>query len=240
MHPAFRRLKGRDSSLLLVCDHASNAIPEGLDLGLAPHHLEDHIAFDLGAGALTEALAMRLDAPAILGRWSRLVVDCNRAPDAPGLIPERSDGHAIPGNVALTESEIAARRAIHAGFHAEIERAIDRDRPDLLISIHSFTPALASDPAPRPWPVAVLWNRDDRAATHALTHLAATVPGPVGANEPYSGQLLNYTMDRHAEANFIPYLGFELRQDELAGEGAALWAGRLADTITHVRAALAP
>jgi predicted N-formylglutamate amidohydrolase len=104
--------------------------------------------------------------------------------------------------------------------------------------MHSFTPALASAPAPRPWPIAILWNHDDRAATLGLAHLAAEpdLGGPVGANEPYSGKVLNYTMDRHAEAAHIPYLGFEIRQDLIADDaGADRWAAIVVRTI---RAAL--
>ncbi|WP_448586158.1 N-formylglutamate amidohydrolase [Thermaurantiacus sp.] len=239
MLPAFLRVEGRDCGLLLICDHASNAVPPGLDLGIPPALLATHIAWDLGAGALTKAIAAALDCPAILGRWSRLVVDCNRAPHSEALVPAASDGHAIPGNVGLSPEALGARRALHADFHEAIAGAIAGARPDLLVSIHSFTPALATDPCPRPWPVAVLWNADDRAARLALAHLEATAPGPVGANEPYSGQVLNYTMDRHAEAGGLPYIGFELRQDGLAGAGLAAWAARLAQTIAHVRARLA-
>ena len=35
----------------------------------------------------------------------------------------------------------------------------------------------------------------------------------VGDQLPYSGKLLNATMNRHAEAKDIPYVGIEMRQD---------------------------
>lgn len=239
--PGARRIAGANRALLLVCDHASNEVPPGLDLGVPPALMEDHVALDIGAGPLTRALAARLGAPALLGAWSRLVVDCNRAPGAPGLVPEASDGHAIPGNMGLDDAAFAARLALHADFHARVEAEIAAARPRLLVSVHSFTPALATGSAPRPWPVAVLWNQDGRGAEAALAALAGDrrVGGPVGANEPYSGRILNYSMDRHAEANGIAYVGFEVRQDGLLdAAGVGRWADILADCIHGVEAAL--
>jgi predicted N-formylglutamate amidohydrolase len=226
--------EGADRRLLLVCDHAANAVPPGVTLGLPAAVMETHIALDIGAGPLTRALATTLDAPALLARWSRLVADCNRPSDSPSLAPESSDGIDIPGNRQLDAAARARRLGIHRDFHALLADRIAKNRPALIISIHSFTPALASAPAARPWPVAVLWNRDDRAARLGLAALAAETDlgGPVGANEPYSGRVLNYTMDRHAEAAGIPYLGFEIRQDGLAdAAGVARWAAILARVV---------
>ncbi len=236
---AHRLVPGARSDILLVCDHASNAVPPGVELGLPDTLRADHIAWDIGAGALAEAVAARLGVAAWLGGWSRLVVDCNRPPEL--AIPEASDGHAIPGNRGLGPPARAERLALHAAFHQRLAARIAATAPGLLVSVHSFTPALASDPAPRPWPVAVLWNRDGRAADRALAALRADceVGGPVGANQPYSGKILNYTMDRHAEANGIPYIGFEVRQDLLAdAAGVDRWAAILARTIGRVAAEL--
>lgn len=210
-------------------------MPAGIELGIDPALLATHIAHDIGTDALTRALAAELDAAAVLATVSRLVIDPNRAPDAPGLIPAASDGHVIPGNVGLSDTERALRLdAIHAPYHAAIAAEIARRRPELLVSIHSFTPSLATSAEPRPWPVALLYNTDDRAARIGLAALAARGLH-VGDNQPYSGRDLNYTMDRHAEASGMPYLGFEVRQDGLAdAAGVAHWTAVLADTIRHV------
>jgi predicted N-formylglutamate amidohydrolase len=67
--------------LVLVCDHASNAVPAALkQLGLGQGELARHIAWDIGAAGVTRRLAARLDAPAVLCGYSRLVIDCNRPP----------------------------------------------------------------------------------------------------------------------------------------------------------------
>jgi predicted N-formylglutamate amidohydrolase len=184
---------------------------------------------------VTELLAARLGCAAWLAKVSRLVVDCNRPPEQ--SIPERSDGIVIPGNVGLSPSQRAERLALHVAFHDGLAALVADTRPALVVSVHSFTPALASAPAPRPWPIAILWNQDLRAAELGLAALAdePDLGGPVGANEPYSGQVLNYTMDRHAEALGIPYLGFEIRQDLIGdASGAERWTGVAARTITTV------
>jgi len=221
-------LSGPDRRLLIVCDHASNSVPAGIELGVSAAALEDHIAWDIGTAKLSQALARQLQCSAILATVSRLVVDCNRHPDH--SVPESSDGRAIPGNIGLDRQARARRLAIHADYHGAIATAIAEQPPQLVIAIHSFTPELQSGAGHRPWPIALLWNRDERAPKLALPALRSEtcLSGPVGANEPYSGRDLNYTMDRHAEDNGIPYLTFEVRQDQLRdSDGIARYAGIL-------------
>ncbi|TRW17848.1 N-formylglutamate amidohydrolase [Glacieibacterium frigidum] len=217
------------ASLLLVADHAARAVPPGLDLGVDAHVLDTHVAVDLGVAELTAALAVVLDAPAILGVVSRLVVDLNRPPEA--AIPVESDGIAIPGNRIDAAARAARLAEWHAPYHGAIEAHLDARPPRLIVSVHSFTPALSSRAEPRPWPVGILYNEDDRAARIALPLLRAAGLN-AGDNQPYSGRDLNYTMDRHAEARGLPYLGIEVRQDQLGdAAGVARWAAILEPVI---------
>lgn len=228
------------SDLLLVADHAASEVPPGIELAVPSALLADHIAVDIGTDALTRRLSRTLAAQAIIATVSRLVVDCNRPPDDPGAVPASSDGHLIPGNWNLPAAERELRiAAIHVPYHATIAGEIARRRPALIISVHSFTPRLASRPEEqRPWPIGILYNMDDRAARSGLVALAARGLH-VGDNQPYSGRDLNYTMDRHAEANGIPYLGIEVRNDGLqTREGIARWTHILADMIATVRRSL--
>ena len=92
--------------LILLCDHASNAVPaEYGDLGIAPAQFARHIAYDIGARDLTLGLAARLNAPAVLSRFSRLLIDPNRGLDDPTLIMRISDGAVVPGNRHVDEVE---------------------------------------------------------------------------------------------------------------------------------------
>jgi len=227
--------------LLLIADHASNHVPADVDLGIDPALLDQHVAIDIGVGPLGRLLCERLPMDGIFGPVSRLVIDLNREEDAPGLIPLESDGHKIAGNASLDADTKAARvERFWRPYHRAIADRIAAERPDLIVSLHSFTPRLGSRPQEaRPWQVGVLYNRDDRAARIGIDTLrdAGVITGD---NEPYSGKVLNATMNLHAEANGIPYLGLEVRQD-LIGDaaGVADWADRLAPVVARVGAAFA-
>lgn len=234
MSEAWRQLgAAREDGVLLIADHASSSVPGDIDLGIDPALLASHIAVDIGVAEVAALLVENgaVDA-AILGGVSRLVVDCNREEDAPHAIPIASDGHAIPGNALSHDAREVRLARFFRPYHAHIAATVTAHRPAMILSLHSFTPELASDPAAeRPWHVGVLYNRDDRLAPAAIA--ALTAEGlEVGDQLPYSGKLLNATMNRHAEANGIPYIGIEMRQDfvrEVAGR--ALFAAKLARMI---------
>ena len=218
----------RFGGVLIVADHASNRVPDDIDLGIDPALLSLHIAFDIGVQGIAEQMAQRPGTAALLGNVSRLVCDFNREEMAPAIIPIASDGHAIPGN-SLSHAEHEARlNRLYRPYHAALAALLDARPPALILSLHSFTPGLASRPdEQRPWQVGVLYNQDDRAARLAIPLLEAEGL-MVGDQQPYSGKLLNATMNRHAEAEGRPYLGVEIRQDEIAdAAGQAAWAERL-------------
>lgn len=233
---AFRLIgEPRFGGVLIVADHASNLVPGDIDLGIDPALLTQHIAVDLGVAEVASLMAQRPGTAAFLGNVSRLVCDFNRDEHLPTVVPIASDGHAIPGN-ALDHAEHEARlaeffRPYHNGLAALLE-----DVPQaLILSLHSFTPRLVSHPdQARPWQVGVLYNQDDRAARLAIPLLEADGL-IVGDQQPYSGKLLNATMNRHAENEGRPYLGIEIRQDQIETPAqAAEWAERLARICNRV------
>lgn len=223
--------------IVLVADHASNAVPADIGLQIPERLLHEHIAVDLGTEAIAELLAQGHAIPAHIAAVSRLVCDLNREETAPGLVPEASDGHPIPGNVGADREARLAR--FHRPYHTALAAWLEAARPGLILSLHSFTPRLETSDAARPWQVGVLYNQDDRAARIAIPLLAAQGL-IVGDNLPYSGRDLNYTMNRHAEAHGRAYLGIELRQDLVqAPEDHSRWAAILADIAQRVAQALA-
>lgn len=223
--------------IVCVVDHASNAVPADIDLGIAAHLLNEHIAVDIGTEAIAELLARDHAIPAHIAAVSRLVCDLNREETAPGLVPEASDGHPIPGNVGADREGRLNR--FHRPYHTALADWLTAAEPALIISLHSFTPRLETSDAARPWEVGVLYNTDDRATRIAIPLLAAEGLN-LGDNLPYSGRDLNYTMNRHAEAHGRPYLGIELRQDLVATpENHARWAAILANIAQRVASALA-
>lgn len=209
---------GGRSELVLVCDHASNRVPFSLNgLGLPNKVLASHIAWDPGAAALARALATRLDAVLVLSNYSRLVIDCNRPPSKPDSIPEISDGIAIPGNAGLDEEESRQRRAeLFEPYHNAIASLLNarHERPTQVLSIHSFTPVLAG--VSRPWSLGVCYQASHLWAKQWLIALRDRQIDDVGDNEPYFvDDEIDYTLPVHCEANDIPCIMLEFRQDEL-------------------------
>jgi len=231
----------RSSHYLIVCDHATNIVPpsvNGGSLGLPEADMARHIAYDIGAEGVARALAARLDAPLILSRFSRLVIDPNRGEDDPTLVMKLYDGSIIPGNRHAEEAEVARRMdAFWRPYHGSLGALIAARGKPVIVSIHSFTPQLAGRP-PRPWHVGILSSGDRRLADPLLTRLAADRTLSVGDNEPYSGHLPGDTMDRHAVRTGRPHALIELRNDLIGGtQEQRAWAGRLAPALDDALAA---
>jgi predicted N-formylglutamate amidohydrolase len=228
--------------LLLLCDHASKAVPKALgNLGLPTAELERHIGWDIGGLDSAIELSVLLDAPLVASGYSRLVIDCNRWPGGEGSTPEVSDGTPVPGNRALTKEQVDARaEACFWPYHREVDRQLDRmgegGRPVCLLVMHSFTPMMAG--FQRPWHVGVLWNDDARLPHPLLAELRRDADLVVGDNEPYSARAsYEYTLNAHARSRALPHCSLEVRQDLIATPAAAgKWARRLAPAI---RAAVA-
>ncbi|MDJ0977867.1 MAG: N-formylglutamate amidohydrolase [Erythrobacter sp.] len=222
--------------IVCVADHASNFVPEDIPLGIPSKLLDKHIALDVGIEGVVQRLARRHAIPAHMATVSRLVVDLHREEDHPKVVPTESDGHLIPGNIGA-DIEMRLDR-FHRPYHAALAEWLERQAPELILSLHSFTPELASTGEERPWEVSLLYNKDDRAARHAI-RLFGELGLNVGENEPYSGSELNATMNRHAEAHARPYCFIEIRQDLIATRAEqARWAAMIADVAGRVALAL--
>ena len=243
--PAIVHNAGAGATVLFICDHAGRAVPRRLgDLGVAAAEFERHIAWDLGAWALTLRLADAFGACAIGQRYSRLVIDCNRDPARADAMPAVSDGAAIPANAAVTAGERAARTAaIHAPYHAAIaaELAARRARGlcTQLILVHSFTPRMGG--RDRPWRYGVLHLGASPLSHAALAAFAELGEAPVGDNEPYAMDVTDYTAPRHGIGPGVDYLELEVRQDLLAdAAGVARVAALLGQVIARAGAAAPP
>ena len=225
-----------EPTIVCVADHASNHVPEDIELGIAPELLDQHVAIDIGVAGVATRMARRHSISAHLATVSRLVCDLHREEDHPGVVPEKSDGYLIPGNIG---ADIEARLArFHRPYHAALKEWLEVAQPDLIVSLHSFTPRMASTDEARPWDVSLLWNTDDRAARHAIRFLRDEGVN-VGENQTYSGAELNATMNRHAEAHGRPYCFFEIRQDHITTRvQQSRWADMLADVVGRVALAL--
>jgi predicted N-formylglutamate amidohydrolase len=236
-HAPFRTIEGdRTRGLVIICDHASNAVPPELgDLGLPAPERARHIAWDIGAAAIAEILARRFEAPAVICGTSRLVIDCNRHPEDPASIPEISDGTAIPGNRHLTARDRTHRIArwfipYHDAIEAEIAAA--RTEP-VLLSVHSMTDTMKG--VARPWPIAISWQRDERLSRPMIDALQRRIAEPVGDNQPYALDIQeDYSTPKHAMDRGLRHIQVEFRQDLVADpNGQAHWAALFGDALAE-------
>ena len=227
------------TGILLLCDHASNAIPpEYRDHGLPRHELERHIGYDIGAQWMAEAMAARLGCPALMTQFSRLLIDPNRGEDDPTLVMRLSDRAIVPGNARVDRAEIERRIArFYRPYDEAIKQALAASlaaglRP-VIISMHSFTPVWRG--VPRLWHAGILWARDGRLSRALIEALRSDPALVVGDNEPYNGALTGDVIDRHALAHGYSNTLIEIRQDLIAEPDAArAWGIRLADCLQEL------
>lgn len=238
-HPYFIHGQDRPSRWLVTCDHASNHVPDFVeaqgrrgDLGIAAQDMARHIAYDVGAAGLTTRLAERLDAPAILSHFSRLVIDPNRGEDDPTLLMRIYDGTVIPANRSLDAAGRQQRLdRLYRPYHDALERLASARADRAICSIHSFTPQLRGRP-PRPWQVGILYSHRDERLGPPVVQECRDRGWITGDNEPYSGHLDGDSIDRHALAHGRPNVLIEIRNDLIQDEtGQEEWAGRLAGLL---------
>jgi predicted N-formylglutamate amidohydrolase len=224
--------------LLLTADHAGIAVPERLNnFGLPPEDLRRHIGWDIGAAGVARHLAQKLEATAVLAVYSRLLIDPNRPLGDPDCAPAASDGTVIAANQNVTAEEFRRRgNEVYWPYHCAVDDQIARLRvakePPAVVAVHSFTPMLMKNGAPRPWQVGIMFSFDDRLGRHLIVELQK-LGFTVGENEPYSGFTLSYAQKRHGLAQMLPHAQIEIRQD-LIGDAAGQekWADILAGIFT--------
>ena len=241
-HPLAVENAGGAGPVVIVCEHAGRLIPRALGtLGLPEGRLVHHSMWDIGALDLSRALARRLDAALLRQRYSRMICDANRHPEAASCIPTRGEGVPVPGNEGLGPAERAARiEAVWRPFHDGVSAFLDRrgDRPTALVTIHSFTPVFQG--VPRPWLAGVLHDRDRRLADPVLEALRAVHGDLVGENEPYRmSPEEDHTVPVHGEGRGIPCVEIEVRNDLIGDRtGVEGWAETLEAALRPALAAV--
>lgn len=222
--------------VILVCEHGSRYIPEALNnLGLDDAAAREHIAWDIGALQLAEALSEKLGATLLSANYSRLLIDLNRPRHAPDSIPAQSEIYQVPGNRDLDEATREYRRQkLFKPFHAQLQTLIDervaQGQPVRVAGIHSFTPVYYGQP--RSLEVGVLFGQASTYAQRVIDGLSQ-YPLKVAGNQPYRiDPLGDMTVPVHGDARGLESVLIEVRNDLLRSpEAAALWAERLAPLL---------
>ena len=218
------------SPYVLVCEHASNLLPDRLGtLGLEDAELLSHIAWDIGAEKVARRLSQLVDAPLALQRYSRLAYDCNRPPDMPSAMPDISEVTPIPGNRNLTPDQRLARtREIYRPFHEGLADLLDLRAAEklasIVVSIHSFTPVFKGKP--RKVELGILHDRDTRLSSKLIKSFPNI---EARLNEPYGPKDgVRHTLNLHAAPRGLQHAMIEIRNDLIATDrGQDEWAQRL-------------
>ena len=222
--------------VLFLCEHAGRAIPKTLGtLGLNEKALMSHRGWDIGAEALARNLANRLNAPLILQRYSRLVIDGNRPPGSAESILEVSDGVEIEVNKKLSLHErIAREKAIFAPMDQAINDAFSASQRIAAFSIHSFSPQLGGQS--RPWHAGFLTRRSISTAKALIESLKGQRPSlNLAINKPYTVDDENdWFIPSHAEARGLMHCLIEVRNDQISDElGINLWSDLLGTALSE-------
>jgi predicted N-formylglutamate amidohydrolase len=222
--------------VLVLCDHASNAVPSWIgDLGISDDALNSHIGWDIGAQQMAERIAGRADARAVFSGHSRLALDCNRPLTHAGLIPEVSDGVEIPANAGLSKEQAAARieklfLPYHYAIAEELARFAAEGVEPIILSMHSCTHVM--DNFQRPWSVGIAHSPDERVSRPLLQALTDIGTFEVGDNEPYAVDESDYTVVAHGLERGLKHVLIEVRQDLIdERDGAHAWADTLFDAL---------
>jgi predicted N-formylglutamate amidohydrolase len=230
--------------VILVCEHASRLLPASLGtLGLSAEALASHIAWDPGALAVSRLMAEQLDATLLFQRFSRLVYDCNRPPESPAAMPEKSEVFDVPGNVGLDQAARDARtHALYIPFRDTlrdlVEARIAAGRPPVIVTMHSFTPVYFGQP--RDVEIGILHDADTRLADAMLAAAGTDVPYTIRRNEPYGPEDgVTHTLREHGLSKGLPNVMIEVRNDLIQDQaGQRVVAGYLTGLLSAALSAI--
>ena len=219
------------SPLLLICDHANSWIPDEFgDLRVEPRMLNAHVAWDEGAETVTRTWSRILGAKAVMGVVSRLLIDPNRQPERPDVIPAVSHGVNVPGNQCLTREERESRfERFYHPYHDMVDQLVT-DEVEVLMTVHTFSQDV--DPVARDFEIGLLYDRYG-AKMVELAKQFESAGCRTRLNEPYSGMSeVESTARRHGRQHGRVYFELEINSRLVDEPGKAVeWAGRLAPVL---------
>ena len=222
------------ADVLLLCEHAGQAVPEVLgNLGVSQEVLDSHRGWDIGAANVARGVACALGAPLVLQHYSRLVIDCNRPTDNAQSMPTISDHQEIPGNRAIPEAERQARiTEIFDPMNREIDVLFAAHPRRAAFSIHSYTPRM--DGHDRPWQAGFLTRRSTKTGKALMETITGMRPDlNLALNQPYQiDDATDWFIPEYPEPMGLPHSLIEVRNDEINhADGVALWVDLLSHAI---------
>jgi predicted N-formylglutamate amidohydrolase len=236
--------------LILLADHAGREFPPKYGkLGLTQEDLnaERNLLFDVGVRGITTKLSQRLGLTAVLGRYSRLLIDLNRLRKDSGLIPLEAHGKPIPGNTGVSEHELKNRSiTFYDPYHKQIDEIIKKRQrvghQPMLLAIHSYTPAIAFKSVGLKIPkkgidISLMYLTKKNVLLKAFrTGLARHPDIKRAENIPYDlRKLKTGSIYRHGQLRGLPLLGIEISIERiLTNADEAFWTDLLAEMLTPI------
>ena len=223
IHSAYERWDGERTPVVLLCEHASEALPEPWSWSQADQRLRGtHWAIDIGVAELCRELVHELGCSALLARFTRLLIDANRPLSASTLMRTMADGNVVALNQNVDSDDRAARIAGYwVPYHTAARELVARHDDAVVIGIHSFTPCYEGET--RTMEVGVLFDQDEDFGCWAYEQFKL-MGFKVALNEPYSGRNgLMYSPQHHASEHGRKTVELEIRQDLL---GDTIWRAK--------------
>lgn len=219
------------SRLVLSCEHADNRLPASWAWTDEDAWIrETHWAYDIGAARLTREIASLAKAPAVLAKFSRLLIDPNRPLASDTLIRETAEGRGVHLNRSVDDRDRTERVAYWEAYHAAFSEMARAPACEVIFAVHSFTDSYEG--SVRDFEIGVLFDRDEdlgRELAASISEVAST-----RLNEPYSGKAgLIYAAQRHADTHGRQAVEIEVRQDRILDPS---FRHRLAQAVTRVLA----
>ncbi|MDX1493144.1 MAG: N-formylglutamate amidohydrolase [Longimicrobiales bacterium] len=156
--------------VVLSCEHAGNEVPSEyahlFDSPAARQALDSHRGWDPGSWELGQAMAGVLDAPLVVQRVTRLLVECNRSLGHPRLFSEFSGVLGPEERSAVVERYWRPHRErVREAIEGVLEGAPQGGPVVVHVGVHTFTPVWKG--RPRATDVGLLYD-PRRAAEGAL------------------------------------------------------------------------
>ncbi len=229
------------TAVIISCEHGGNEIPAPWSPHFAAQQtlLDSHRGFDPGALAMAEDMATAFDAPLVVAKVSRLLVDLNRSQHHPKLHAEQIR--------RLPKQE---RQAIVAQYYRPYRDCVEMAVKELIashgrvlhISCHSFTPEL--DGEVRNTDVGLLYDPARNSEAGLCGHWKAVLQDcepslRVRRNYPYRGSGDGLTTWLRTQAQASAYIGIELEINQhFSARHLESWSEVRSTIINGLKAAM--
>jgi len=144
----FRDPTNPNNKIALICEHASNNLPEGYTWSDndRTHFANENWAWDQNALENAVYLASELKCVLVHSLYSRLLIDVDRDIPSEDLFLKHADGAVIELNAGMSQEEELNRiTKYHVTFYHALREVSEKVDPKYVIGVGSFSPSLEGE-----------------------------------------------------------------------------------------------